>query len=383
MRNLSRAVPFLLLILLISPAEAAGVSINEIAWTGTLSSYNDEWIELYNSTEQEISLEGWILKTADDGIKINLLGKISQNGFYLLERTGDETVPEIAADQIYAGALGNTGERLELSDGSGEVIDSVECQSGWAAGDNSTKQTMEKIGINEWQTSKEVGGTPRSQNSTINDNILDVEKITESNIESYPQGVIFSEILPSAIGQDEENEWIEILNQNNSDVELAGWMVEDVTGRIKRYIFPNNTIIGPGEYLIISRLATKITLNNAGDGLRLFWPNEEMIDSVDFGDTSNGLSYGLVDWKWQWISSPTPGTKNMAPAAEDEFADNTTTSGIPAAKDLIKNNDSPALAGISTITESHSFLLPLTISLGMAISAGAILLTIKKKLGKK
>jgi len=207
MRNLSRVAPFLLLILPISPVEAAGVSINEIAWMGTLSSYNDEWIELHNSTEQEISLEGWILKTADEGIKINLLGKISQNGFYLLERTGDETVPEIAADQIYAGALGNTGERLELSDGSGEVIDSVECQSGWAAGDNSTKQTMEKIGINEWQTSKEVGGTPRSQNSTINDNILDVEKITESNIKSYPQGVIFSEILPSAIGQDEENEW--------------------------------------------------------------------------------------------------------------------------------------------------------------------------------
>src|SRR4030042_1169223 len=105
MRNLSRVAPFLLLILLISPVEAAGVSINEIAWMGTLSSYNDEWIELYNSTEQEISLEGWILKTADEGIKINLLGKISQNGFYLLERTGDESVPEIAAAPFYAGAM--------------------------------------------------------------------------------------------------------------------------------------------------------------------------------------------------------------------------------------------------------------------------------------
>src|SRR4030042_1915778 len=105
MRNLSIVGPFLLLILSNSSAEAVGVSINEIAWMGTLSSYNDEWIELYNGTDQEINLGGWILKTADEGIKINLLGKISQNGFYLLERTGDESVPEIAAAPFYAGAM--------------------------------------------------------------------------------------------------------------------------------------------------------------------------------------------------------------------------------------------------------------------------------------
>ncbi len=373
MRNLSRVVLFLLLTLLISSAEATGVSINEIAWMGTPSSYNDEWIELYNSANQEINLEGWILKTADDGIKISLLGKISQNGFYLLERTDDETIPEIAADQIYAGALGNTGERLELSDGSGEVIDSVDCQSGWTAGDNSTKQTMEKIGENEWQTSEKAGGTPRSQNGIINDNILEAEEITESNIESYSQGVIFSEILPSAIGRDEENEWIEVLNQSNFDVDLAGWMIEDIIGQIGRYVFPDNTVIRPREYLIISRLATKITLNNAGDGLRLFWPNGETADSVDFGDAPNGQSYGLIDDRWQWISSPTPGVKNTASVVEKELTDSTTTSGTPKTEDLLEDNDSPALAGISTIAESHSFLLPLTISLATAISAGAIM----------
>jgi len=148
------------------------VIINEIAWMGTKISYNDEWIELYNNSDSSINLEGWILKAADGTPKINLTGTIARKSFYLLERTDDNTVPDTPADQIYTGALGNTGEKLELYDGSGNLIDLVNCSSGWFAGDNSTKQTMERKnpqleGFNSgsWQMSQNPGGTPRAENS--------------------------------------------------------------------------------------------------------------------------------------------------------------------------------------------------------------------------
>jgi hypothetical protein len=118
------------------------VVINEISWMGTTVDYNNEWIELYNNTSVSISLTGWTLKAIDGAPAINLSGSIPAKGYYLLERTSDATVTEATADLIYTGALGNTGETLELRDNGGTLVDSV---NSWYAGDNTTKATMERI----------------------------------------------------------------------------------------------------------------------------------------------------------------------------------------------------------------------------------------------
>jgi tetrahydromethanopterin S-methyltransferase subunit G len=148
------------------------IVINEIAWMGTETAYQDEWIELYNNTNLSLSLDGWTLKAGDGTPEINLTGIILPQSFYLLERTNDETVPDIPADQIYTGSLGNEGEDLAIYDKSANLIDQVDCSAGWFGGDNSTKQTMERKnpslpGNNSenWATSNFPGGTPKSQNS--------------------------------------------------------------------------------------------------------------------------------------------------------------------------------------------------------------------------
>ncbi len=145
-------------------ASSGDIVINELAWMGTTNSANDEWIELYNTIGQEIDLTGWALTAADGTPNISLEGTIAANGYFLLERTDDSSAPNITADQIYTGALSNSGEKLELRDEQNNLIDSVDCSGGWLAGDNSTKQTMEKISDN-WQTSQDAGGTPKVQNS--------------------------------------------------------------------------------------------------------------------------------------------------------------------------------------------------------------------------
>ncbi|MBL7155058.1 MAG: lamin tail domain-containing protein [Candidatus Portnoybacteria bacterium] len=140
------------------------VVINEIAWMGTDISTADEWIELKNTTEGEIDLTGWTLKAVDGTPEITLSGTIAAHGYFLLERTDDSSVPDVAADQIYTGPLGNSGENLELRNAENNLIDSINCSEGWLAGDNTTKQTMEKTDTG-WQTSLDVGGTPKALNS--------------------------------------------------------------------------------------------------------------------------------------------------------------------------------------------------------------------------
>lgn len=155
-------------------ASVGNVVINEVAWMGTTISHTDEWIEFYNATETMIALEGWVLRSTDGTPTINLTGNIAANAYFLLERTNDNTVSAQAADQIYTGALGNSGEHLELLDNTGLLIDNVNSWGNWFAGDNTTKQTMERknpgiLGsdLNNWATSVSVGGTPRAQNRMI------------------------------------------------------------------------------------------------------------------------------------------------------------------------------------------------------------------------
>ncbi|MCP4544713.1 MAG: DUF11 domain-containing protein [Chloroflexi bacterium] len=176
-------------------ANPLDVVINEVAWMGTEASYNDEWIELYNNTNQDINLAGWSIVAVDGTPSISLSGVISANGYFLLERTDDTTVNDIPADQTYTGAMGNDpGENLTLYDDVNQIIDTVNSDGGgWPAGDNGTKQTMERIDPAipdtdaNWCTNDGVthngqdadgnliNGTPEAENSCYQPPIADLD----------------------------------------------------------------------------------------------------------------------------------------------------------------------------------------------------------------
>ena len=164
-----RHVIVLLLLLAVPSFASAQVVINEIAWMGSdnggtaSANSNDEWIELRNMGNEAITLSGWILKSTDDKPSIILDGIIEPQGYFLLERTDDTSVPGITADLIYVGALGNTGETLVLHDNNGIEIDRVVGGEEWKniGGDNTTKYTPQKTGSG-WVTALP---TPRASNA--------------------------------------------------------------------------------------------------------------------------------------------------------------------------------------------------------------------------
>lgn len=146
---------------------APGAVINEVAWSGTSASSSDEWIELYNPSYREVDLTGWTLRWGEgereivihfgpppDGARTSTREirkhAIPAQGFYLLERTDDETVGDVAADLIYSGALGNGGDAIKLEDAQGEIVDTAngdggEWPAGTAGGAEPPYATMERI----------------------------------------------------------------------------------------------------------------------------------------------------------------------------------------------------------------------------------------------
>lgn len=126
-------------------AESGSVVINEVAWAGSSDNSNDEWIELYNPTNQSVDLSGWYIE--DDGsTKYQISsGSIEAHGYYLIEDS-ETTVSNITGDAVIGLSLANAGDSLVLKDNLGNVIDTVNGGGGaWYAGNATDKSSMERI----------------------------------------------------------------------------------------------------------------------------------------------------------------------------------------------------------------------------------------------
>jgi len=132
-------------------------------------------------------LNGWTLKSltgANPDPTITLSGIIQPLGYFLLERTNDSTISDISADQIYTGALSDSGETLELRDSAGNLQDKTSNTGGWYAGNKTGRFSMERADSKQsgdnaanWQTNDGItrngrdvengliNGTPKTPNS--------------------------------------------------------------------------------------------------------------------------------------------------------------------------------------------------------------------------
>ncbi len=255
---------------------AQSVVINEVAWMGTTTSANDEWVELHNYGGSSVDLSGWTLNATDGTPSITLSGTIPAHGYFLLERTDDTSVAGIAADQIYTGALSNSGETLELRDGGAALIDSV---NAWHAGDNSSKATMSRISslgsgtaAANWEdAAASYGGgygTPRAAN----------------------KGVVINEIAWMGTSTSANDEWIELHNPGNASVDVSGWTLNATDGTPS--ITLSGTIAAGGFFLLERTDDTTVAgvaanqiytgaMSNSGEVLELRDGGSALIDSVD------------------------------------------------------------------------------------------------------
>lgn len=332
----------------------SGVVINEIAWMGSVKSSADEWIELKNISDQQIDLSGWQLISKDGQIKINLSelkNANSQIGSYiLLERTDDNTVLGIFADLIYKGGLSNADEKLRLFDSGCNLIDEISAGAKWSAGDSATKKTMErntdvsyqgssnKFG---WHTSSVIGGTPKAQNSdqivysgggggggSVSSLNNTTQATTQQTAQSQNYNVAINEIIYSLDGEDTGREWIEILNNETSAVDISVLKLSEGGTNHGLTLKQGEKNLVSNGFAIISNDAGKFltdypnysgtifesafSLSNTGEIIALKNDNlnlDEVDYKADWGADGNGKSLQLISGNWK-ESSPTPGAEN-------------------------------------------------------------------------
>ncbi|MFH1188381.1 MAG: lamin tail domain-containing protein [bacterium] len=345
------------------------VVINEVAWMGTQNSSSDEWIEIANVSGAPVDVSGWQLVDTKEQIHIVFpSAKILAPGdFLLLERTDDTTVPNVAADIIYTGALSNSNEGLRLFDSNCKMMDEALASPTWPAGSSSEKRTMERTGrgfygIQQWHSSSVIGGTPRQANSepyrptstgggesnvthyvVVSDTTetkTDTNSLSLSDTTSVPSvssdiqvndvipDIHITEIMYDVVGSDEGKEWIEIYNAGSGSVFLDTLnLYENETNH--RLVCENACSLPVGSYAVIvfdkdTFLAeypdysgviarSSFSLSNSGEPLALVYKEGHIFDvtySPNQGVKGNDLS--LQEIGGVWVESvPTPGRENV------------------------------------------------------------------------
>ncbi len=351
-------------------AQDSQVLINEVQIAGQTAT--DEFIELYNLTNQKISLTGWRLaKKTASGNLYNLVTSfidvsIEPKSYLLIAHKDFQA--DFNADVYYStsSSIADNNTLIIYSDAGKTVVDKV----GWgeaidfevkAAPSPKNKQSLSRTngldtGDNATDFVVSTSPSPKQENQITSNqpttnNQQNLETNTQPNnpdvsnqipiYQTYTKQIFFNELLPNPAGSDEENEWFELFNHSNFEVNLNGWIIIDNSG--KKFIINQeklaSTTIAPDGYFLVKRGVSNISLNNDNDLLKLYQPNGELIDSVSYKDEAGeNIAYARDQRNntWSWTTTITPAASNIISSPSEKTEDD---GEITPVGDAIKTTD--------------------------------------------
>lgn len=266
------------------------------------SDTSEEWIELFNPHDQRISLSGLFLDDSEGGSKAHALSGYMSPREYKVFDVEDTHL-----------SLNNSTDSIRLL--------GVDQEELWSVDYNNPKESESYIHLDgEYDWTDQL--TPGEANRPM------ASEESAQNNGDLSEDLEITEILPNPEGADSEEEWIEITNGGDEEVDLGNWTLGDASTTDDPYIFPSGTIIKPGETLVIDRGTSKISLNNSNEKVILGDFTGDIIDEITFEKSIEGKSYAKVvvesvqstqastsglgnpsNSTWQWLD-PSPGVNN-------------------------------------------------------------------------
>jgi hypothetical protein len=272
---------------------ASDLVINEFmaSNTGTyadLSGEYDDWIELYNASENEILLDGYTLTDDIEDLKqweFPEGTKISAGGYLIIWADNEEDQEGLHANF----KLSSSGEDLILLDSTSQVIDQLTFD---------TQIDDVSYGRLPNATGPFYKLVPSPMELNMELYIADTITLTESPI-------VINEFMASneSTMTDQDNEfddWIELYNNSNEAIDLGGYYLSDDIDNQNLWEFPAGTTISAGGYLIVwadedleqEGLHADFKLSASGEELFLTNSSGQLIDTVLFAEQSADISYG-------------------------------------------------------------------------------------------
>ena len=340
------------------------ILINEIMANpkGLVSLPETEYVELYNTTEQAISLTDWWFVYDKTQVKLSEL-TVPAGGYVVLYRANRAITVAPNGLQMplekFPAQLNNNGKLLQLYDANGVLHDEVFYDKAIAA------VSWERCG-EEWiSCTDERGGTPGEGNScraSNNETPITPEE-PEEPAPTYTTGCIWiNEVMadPNGLVALPQTEYVELHNRSDQRINLENWqfIYGDKPTLLTDYKLPAQ------GYVVLYRSGREIKVDaqggalplekfpsallNAGKTLSLVDPTGQVIDQITYEKAKAGIAWERSATGLYLSTDPrggTPGATNSAPTSpapdeptDPEMPDEPTTPDTPETPD---NNETP------------------------------------------
>lgn len=261
-----------------------------------------EWIEIYNDSEKIIDLNDWKLMDTVSSPSIIFEFKNIEIDNWTLEPY------KFLVIELESNKLNNSGDTVQLLNSNNEIIDQFEYfisqQAKSFSKINQSNQSTYEIILTSptkgFQNTLETNADPSNQNDNIDSELEETPETTTQNnsqdnsqvspaqtvktlSQNYPELIIY-EVM--SCPNENDSEWIKIENKNNETINLLNWKITDKAN--------NSLILTLDEYIEAntthSILLSKNILNNSGDVVNLYNPNEILVDKFEFKECEIGKS---------------------------------------------------------------------------------------------
>ena len=273
--------------LLIAPAFAQDVLINEVVYDPAGSDDGLEWIELCNAGTSSVDLTGWTVQRASTswgavtiGGNASLTGTLAP-GDHMLVGYGSITNPGAFSGNLFN--AGSETDGIRILDGTSTVVDTLLYD---APNNRNLEDDSGAIGTGFAPEAKDGDSLARfpdctdSDDSSVDFSVFDVADVTPGgeNLAGGGTGgdtggttcdnpaagaqIKINEFEPNPNWSDDttdaSREWVELFNAGGDTVDLSGWQLQfetnpdDWGAASGTFVIPAGTSIEPGGFLVLA-----------------------------------------------------------------------------------------------------------------------------------
>jgi hypothetical protein len=229
----------------------------------------------------------------------------------------------------YQRNLSNAGERIELRDAAGTVIQSFAYRDDWfgitdGQGFSLTARNLNTVDPNAWsrkeawRPSATVRGSPG---------------VGDDGIVPELGSVVINEVMADPVSLQQGGDWIELHNTTDQSVPVGGWFVSDSADDLTKYVIASDTTIPAGGYLVLTEgghfgnpsdpgCRRPFGLSRNGEAVYLNSGDSAVVtgytEQATFGTSDPNVSFiryptGTGDFTFVAASEATPGRTNAYP----------------------------------------------------------------------
>ena len=257
------------------------IRLNEVMPNPEGSDTDYEWIEIFNFSSVSIDLGSCTI----DGRNFPEDTSINENDYLIVTRDIlDKDEDGKSFEERWGDGSGDWGDHeseiypiielgISMSNSNDLVI--LECpgfEDSFTWSNAESGQSYSFSEDEEWVDNFSI--TPGDRNESVPEVI-------------YSHDLVITEVYPSPDTKLSETEWLEIYNYDESSINLKGWTLSDNT---KNMAIDEEVIITSNSYMVFDSDFLNFTLNNSGEVISLFDPNEEIVDSFEYLNTDRQIS---------------------------------------------------------------------------------------------